>query len=141
MANKTIAPQPPMPAPLPPKGSYLDFDTVGVADEVTTPCPVVIPGKGDTGFKLYIRSMHSTAYRQAESKMLRQVSAMTTAGGGEMSDEMREDMILRTVASLVAGWTFDEPSDPEAVEHFLRRNPTMYSKVSKFAADESNFFK
>lgn len=123
--------------------SFRDFKTVTRANdpENTKPMDVVIPGVGNTGEKLYVRSHYCTAYREAELKAQRQLLALAEgAGEAGMNDDVKNDIIVRSLCSLVAGWTFEEAPTPDNVFEFLIENPTVFDDLNKFAAKDSNFF-
>lgn len=122
--------------------SFRDFKTVTKANDPANskPMNVVIPGVGDTGEKLYVRSRYCTEYREAELKAQRQLLSMIEASGGDVTDDMKQDIITRSLCTLVAGWTFDEPPTVDNVFEFLIENPTVYDDLNKFAANDSNFF-
>lgn len=123
--------------------SFRDFKTVSRANDPanTKPMPIVIPGMGDTGHKLYVRSRYCTEYREAELKAQRQLLALIEGAGDKpVSDELKEEILIRSLSSVVAGWTFDEPPTPENIFDLLVENPTVYDDLNKFAANDSNFF-
>lgn len=122
--------------------SFRDFKTVSRANDPanTKPMNVVIPGVGDTGEKLYIRSRYCTEYRDAELKAQRQLLALMQGKDGEVTDAMKEDILTRSLCNLVAGWTFDEPPTVDNLFEFLTENPTVREDLNVFAAKDSNFF-
>lgn len=124
--------------------SFRDFKTVSRANDPsnTKPMNVVIPGIGDTGHKLYVRSRYCTEYRDAELKAQRQLIALVEGAGdaGKVSEDLKEDILMRSLCTLVAGWTFEEQPTVDNVLELLKENPTVYEDLNKFAAKDSNFF-
>lgn len=123
--------------------SFRDFKTVTRANDPqnTKPMDVVIPGIGNTGHQLYVRSRYCTEYREAELKAQRQLLALIEgAGDNEVSDEMKSEIITRSLCCLVAGWSFEEAPTPENIFDLLIENPTVYNDLNTFAAKDSNFF-
>ncbi|UPT52973.1 tail assembly chaperone [Hafnia phage yong3] len=121
--------------------SFRDFKTVSVADSKDAKMPIVIPGHGDTGHVLYVKSQYCSDYRAAQLKAQRQLLALM-AGAGEdgVDEELRRDINMRALATLVSGWTFDEKPEPELIVEFLQENPTVYDDLNMFAANDANFF-
>ncbi|WPJ68570.1 hypothetical protein OMDBNIEC_00084 [Salmonella phage STP-SP5] len=123
--------------------SFRDFKTVSRANDPanTKPMDVVIPGLGNTGHKLYVRSRYCTEYRDAELKAQRQLLALVEAAGADgVNEDLKNDIVTRSLCALVAGWSFDEQPTPDNILELLKENPTVYEDLNKFAAKDSNFF-
>ncbi|MEG0322889.1 MAG: hypothetical protein RR619_02755, partial [Raoultibacter sp.] len=117
MSNQAPAPVPPrmpqMAAPAPvsaeanearKSASFMSYNTVQVADETTANMDIRIPGHGVLKEKLYVRSIHSTEYRAARLKAERQIRSLAQSAGPEgISEDLKDDIILRAMVTLVAG--------------------------------------
>ena len=110
--------------------------------ETTVEIPVVFPGMTSTGETLTIRSVYSSAFREAQANMARQIQVLRMATKGEPLDEATLDELERSAfASLVSAWSFEEACTAANVVEFLQANPHMKDLISVQSAKDSLFFK
>lgn len=120
--------------------SYKDFNLKRDIAGKTTTYPFIYPGVGDTGYSLQVRSMHCEEFRQAGAKAARQLSALQlAAAGGEVDEELREDINLRAFCKLVDSWTFPDELNDDALIEFFADNPFVYDDINHLAATDSLF--
>lgn len=99
------------------------------------------PNAGDTGIKLYIRSQYSKEFREADSRATRQVSSLTiSSNGAPIEPSLLDHIELGVMASLVAGWDFEEECTTENIIEFLAANPHTKKEINQLAAQDSLFF-
>ena len=89
---------------------------------------------------IQIRGMDADEFRNAETKAKRKAIEIA-----QMDDEDKRalavaDIELRTIAALVADWSFDQECTQKAVVKFLREAPQIAEMVNRYAARRSLFF-
>jgi len=93
-----------------------------------------------TAHWLRVRGIDSDTFRAEKNKQTRRLSEIV-----ELPEEERfaavVDATLEMRAALVAGWSFDEPFNPEKVKEFLREAPQIADKIDEFASRRAFFFK
>lgn len=110
--------------------------------EATIEIPVVFPGMDNTGETLTIRSVYSEAFREGQASLSRQIQVLRMANKGEpLDEETLDEMEMSGFATLVAGWSFEEPCTPANVVEFLRANPQMKELINRQSSKDSLFFK
>lgn len=123
-------------------GSFKKLNTKRDFEGTTYVMKVNYPGQGDTGETLTIRSRYSKEFREAESKAMRQLSAMSMAAKGKaLADDVMKEINDRSFASLIADWSFEEPCTVENVCEFLEANPQIFDEINQKAAQDSLFLK
>ncbi|MDG9855594.1 hypothetical protein HBO32_30715 [Pseudomonas nitroreducens] len=115
-----------------------DFYTLPKASEGVE-FPLERDGK-PSGHWLRIRGTDSEQFRKARfdgSRKLRDLPA-------DISDWDRgivmDEVVLDSLVSLVADWSFDEPCTPAAVHDFLKNAPQIAESVDRAANDRTRFF-
>lgn len=124
--------------------SFRDFNMKkDLEKDPTVIYPFVYPGQGNTGYWLKIRSQYSKAYRDADLKAQRQISAMIIAAGGkveEVDPELMADIRLRAFTKLIAEWNFPDEMTEDNLVEFLTTNEIAYDEINNLAAQDSLFF-
>lgn len=120
-----------------------DFYTRDKANEGRR-LPLTAPDGSPTDHWLQVRHVWSDAFQDAEDASLRHVQEQTLALGKDAAPEalagIKREATNRLLASLVAGWSFDEPCTPEAVAAFLAKAPQIAEQINRVAADAKGFF-
>lgn len=100
------------------------------------------PDGKETEHWLQVRHVWSDAFMEANDLAIAQMQEAVMAAQGDTAKvaAANRDAKYRLWASLVAGWSFDEPCTPEAVEAWLREAPQIGARLDKFAADSRRFF-
>lgn len=137
-----------MKAKTPRKGPAL-FHTREAGNEGTR-MPLLDPATGEkTAHWLHILSMDSDVYRKANTQAMRRVTGIEHIEAEDQKLEAHEDNGLTLVASLVTGWSFDQPETPEEdrlectldnVKDFLREAPQIRAAIDRASGERSFFF-
>lgn len=116
-----------------------DFYTKPKAD-AGVKMPLTLADGKDSGHWLMVRGTESDAFRKARfdgARVMRDVSAK--ADDWERAQK-RDEMVMESLVSLVAGWSFDEACTPEAVREFLTNAPHIADAVDRAAIEKARFF-
>lgn len=100
------------------------------------------PNGKPTEHWLQVRHVWSDAFQEANDLAIARMQEAVLAANGDKAKiaAANRDAKFGLWAALVAGWSFDEPCTPEAVEAFLREAPQIGAQLDKFAADGRRFF-
>jgi len=125
-----------------------EFFTKQVANEGIK-LPLIRPSDGsETAHWLQIRGIDSDAYHRATRRYkseLPDIAATIASIDDEakrldFTDSARSEQEVKLMASLVAGWSFDEPCTEENVIEFLTQAPQVSDAIDKIAGKRSRFF-
>lgn len=102
--------------------------------------PLFKPDGSPSEHWLLILGIDSDTFKKAEFESKQQLVTISKLDGEERFTAMRM-LERKCVASLIIGWSFDQPCTPENVLAFLIEAPQIESMVNKLAAQRSLFFK
>lgn len=89
---------------------------------------------------LRVRGTDSDAFRKAKFEGARTMRDLPTSVSDWDRAAARDEVVMNSLVSLVADWSFEEPCTPEAVREFLTNAPHIADAVDSAAADRSRFF-
>ena len=87
---------------------------------------------------IVVRSRWCDEFQEAKGRAMQQAFTDAKDGAGKEAEEARK---LSLVASLVGGWSFEEPCTPDAVMAFLREAPQIVEQIDRLATKDSFFFR
>lgn len=124
-----------------------DFFTRDKANEGVK-LPLKTPDGKATDHWLQVRSIYSDEFKRKERSLRQDNPAIGAAAKAIKDDKEREKFLaekweeseLALIATLVAGWSFDEPCTPEAVVEFLREAPQIARAVNDVSTSRALFF-
>ena len=102
--------------------------------------PLFFPDGSKSEHSLTVRGVDSDHFRKAEAHAKRKAIEISEVEKLEDREEAVREIELECIASLVAGWTFEEKFTPVNVVNFLREAPQIAIMVARFAARRSLFF-
>jgi len=101
--------------------------------------PLADPHTGEpSGMTLHVLGLESDAFRAALATKHRRNAEILTLPEEDQAAAL-EDAELELFASLVSGWSFDEPFTVEGVKQLLSEAPQIKQAVDQFAGKRSNF--
>lgn len=97
---------------------------------------------------IQVRGVDSDAYRAAETEGFRRLRDAASAVLEAKTEDERKTIAQKAevetlrarAASLVCGWSFDEPCTTEAVEEVLRQAPQIQDQIMEVARNRNAFF-
>lgn len=89
---------------------------------------------------LMVRGTDSDAFRKAKFEGARAIRDLPANANDWERAAARDDVVMNSLVSLIADWSFEEPCTPEAVREFLINAPQIADAVDSAAADRSRFF-
>lgn len=87
-----------------------------------------------------VRGTDSDAFRKAKFEGARAIRDLPANVNDWERAAARDDVVMNSLVSLIADWSFEEPCTPEAVREFLINAPQIADAVDSAAADRSRFF-
>lgn len=102
--------------------------------------PLLLPDGSESEHWLMVRGVDSDAFRMAESKSKRKVIELAQITDQQERATQVREVELECIASLIAGWSFEEKLTTDNVVHFLREAPQIADAVNKFAVRRADFF-
>lgn len=115
-----------------------DFYTLPKASEGIE-FPLEVDGE-PSGHWLRIRGADSEQFRKARFDGARALRDLPPETNDWDRGLVMDDVVLDSLAALVAGWSFNEPCTPEAVREFLKNAPQIAESVDRVANDRARFF-
>lgn len=112
----------------------LEKSCAGVALEIR------LPNGQPSGQSITVRGTDSPEFQSAAREKNKQkidILALPL----EKQESAFEKATLKLMASVVAGWTFEEKLTPEAVEALFKNAPDVLEQVDNFCTKRANFFK
>lgn len=88
-----------------------------------------LPDGSSSGEWIIIKSIHCSAFVQAQEKLMRQVLEMRSNGD---NSEINQNELI---AVLIKDWSFDEELTDESAFEFLENAPQITRQINKLAAD------
>ncbi|MBD9671561.1 hypothetical protein IB275_13340 [Pseudomonas sp. PDM21] len=89
---------------------------------------------------LMVRGIDSDAFRKVKFEGSRTMRDLPASASDWDRAAARDQAVMDSLVSLVAGWSFEEDCTPEAVREFLTNAPIVADAVDSAAADRSRFF-
>lgn len=102
--------------------------------------PLFLPDGTPTEHHLTIRGRDSDEFRMAEMRANREMMAIARTKNADDRLSAQNELTLRTLASLVRGWSFEHECTPQAAYEFLREAPQIADAIDKVSARRT-FFK
>lgn len=102
--------------------------------------PLYSPSGEPTSHWLLVRSIDSDEFRRAEIQAKRAAAKLV-----EIEDEEERAAEVRkqttgVIASLIAGWSFEQECSPDNVVNFLTEAPQIADMVNQIAARRRDFY-
>lgn len=94
----------------------------------------------DSGHWLMVRGTESDAFRKARFEGARTMRDIPAESDDWDRAQKRDAVVMDSLVSLVAGWSFDEPCTPDSVREFLTNSPHVADMVDQAAVEKSRFF-
>lgn len=107
---------------------------------VGVPLAIRYPNGQPTGQTINVRGTDSHEFQSAAREKHRQKIEILALPESEQEAAF-EKATLKLMASVVAGWTFEEKATLENVEEFLKNAPDVLEQVDNFCTKRANFFK
>lgn len=101
-----------------------------------------LPDGSETNEWLKLRGINSPQFEKAASVADRELLELKQKDLDEHSQEHKEErkaITRKMLASLIAGWSFDQAATSEAVIDFLTGAPQIQRSVDEFAVQIRNF--
>lgn len=117
-----------------------EFFTRKVANEGVK-LPLYYPDGTVSDHWIMARGVDSDHFRQAEAMAKRQAIELSQIDDERERLAAMNELELDCIASLVAGWSFEEECTQGNVVNFLREAPQISDMINRFAAKRSEFFK
>lgn len=118
------------------------FNTAKLSNEGVK-MPIRLPDGTETNEFLVVLGADSKAFRGAKAKAdrdkLEALKALNNKQPAKVAT-IQADITRELVASLVVGWSFDEPCDKANVNKFLSDSPQIQEQIDLFAGGRANFF-
>ncbi|QJP08409.1 hypothetical protein [Pseudomonas multiresinivorans] len=89
---------------------------------------------------LMVRGTDSDAFRKVKFEGARTMRDLPTSASDWDRAVARDEVVMNSLVSLVADWSFEEPCTTESVQEFLANAPHIAEAVDRAAADRSRFF-
>ena len=89
---------------------------------------------------LQIRGMDADAFKIAETGAKREAVEISQIDDDKKRAVAIADVELKTIAALIADWSFDQKCTSKEVVKFLREAPQIAEMVNRYAARRSLFF-
>lgn len=115
-----------------------DFYTLPKATEGVE-FPLEMDGK-PTGHFLRIRGTDCEQFRKARFDGARRLRDIPEGTDEWQRGKIMDEIVLDTLTSLVAGWSFEDECTPEAVRELLHNAPHLADAVDKAAGERARFF-
>lgn len=117
-----------------------DFYTRKKASEGTK-VPLFYPDGTPSDHWLIVRSVYSDEFRKTETGAFRKMPELAQIEDTDERDRALYELRLETLASLVAGWSFDRELTFESAFEFLKEAPQIADKVDEIAKKKRLFFR
>lgn len=102
--------------------------------------PLSLPSGEETEDYLVVRGIDSDQFRNADARARRQALVISEIDNMEEKTELIRESQLDIIASLVAGWSFEEECTQEKVKELLREAPQISDAIDRIAAKRLLFF-
>lgn len=103
--------------------------------------PLYYPDGRESEHWLIVRGIDSDHFRMAESAGRKKALEALQIESQQKRAEFARNVEVETIASLVAGWSFDMPCTPDNVVKFLHEAPQICDMVNRYAAKRTEFYK
>jgi len=100
--------------------------------------PLFGPDGTLTNEYLLVRSQWSNVVKRAKEESERLIS--TELMKGEIPPEVREEMVIDFMVSMIAGWSFKVEATPENIKKFLLNAPQEAARVEAKSIGNTLFF-
>lgn len=117
-----------------------EFFTRQIANEGVR-LPLYLPSGELSEHWLQVRGMDSDEFHTAEMKAKRDAVHLAEIDSDDERAVAINDAQVTLIASLIAGWSFDQELNLTNIRNFLREAPQIADEVNRFAAKRSAFFK
>lgn len=87
-----------------------------------------------------VRSVDSDAYEQAKIQRDRALLDAPSSDDDEAYNAFIRETRLNMIASVIAGWSFDEELTPENVRVFLDKAPQIAREIEQLSSSRSFFY-
>lgn len=87
-----------------------------------------------------IRSVDSDEFRLTDSEVRRELLSLVDQDDNKDKSEKVEELVRKTVASLIADWSFDQECTMENRMKFLKEAPQIQDMVNRLSAQRKVFF-
>ena len=98
------------------------------------------PEGGDAGDWLRVLGVDSDAFRDAKTATHRNLMVIAQMPTPEERKAATVDEELRLTATLVSGWSFDDPCTETSVLDFLREAPQVARQIDDLVYNRDRFF-
>lgn len=102
--------------------------------------PLTAPDGTKTEHWLLIRGVDSDEFQRAEHLARREALKVNEIESMEDKAVFQMETERKTIASLVADWSFDQPCTPDNVVKFFKEAPQIQEMVSLLSVRRSIFF-
>lgn len=116
-----------------------DFYTKPKAD-AGVKMPLTLADGSDSGHWLMVRGTESDAFRKARFEGARAMRDVPAESDDWERAQKRDAVVMDSLVSLIASWSFDEPCTPDAVREFLTNAPHIADAVDRAAIEKARFF-
>lgn len=89
---------------------------------------------------IIIRGVDSDNFRDAETAAKRKLIEISQIEDEQERNEAYKNQEVSCIASLIAGWSFDEELTTENVIKLLKEAPQIAEMVNRYAARRGDFF-
>lgn len=103
--------------------------------------PLYYPDGTKSEHWLKVRGVDSDQFRQAETIAKRKSMEIAQVEDIQERAEMVREAELSCIASLIAGWSFDQELTQANIMNFLREAPQIADMVNRFAAQRTEFYR